>query len=50
MLHGLTCLDVVQYFIEPITGRRFRSKKEVRYYLETGEVRKKPKKNPDNVS
>ncbi|KAL6341644.1 hypothetical protein AAG906_032765 [Vitis piasezkii] len=37
-----------KYFIEPITGRRFRSKKEVRYYLETGEVRKKPKKNPDN--
>lgn len=34
----------VQYYIEPSAGRRFRSKKEVLYFLETGTPPPKKKK------
>ena len=32
---------IVQYYYDPVSGRRFRSKKEVLHFLETGT----PKKN-----
>jgi hypothetical protein len=33
----------MQYYIEPVSGRRFRSKKDVQYYLETGTLKKRGK-------
>lgn len=36
-----------KYFMDPVTNRRFRSKKEVLLYLETGTVAFKKKKNSD---
>ncbi|KAG8663056.1 hypothetical protein MANES_01G173632v8 [Manihot esculenta] len=38
---GATAGTVDKYYIEPVTGRKFRSKKEVQYYLETGTLKKK---------
>lgn len=45
-------LCVVQYYIEPVSGRRFRSKVEVDYFLQTGnKPNKKAKPDADaNVS
>lgn len=40
----------LQYYYEPVTGRRFRSRTEVLYYLEHGTSKKGSKKadfNPD---
>lgn len=39
--HGLNPLFLLQYYIDPVSGCRFRSKKEVLYFLETGTRRKK---------
>lgn len=33
----------MQYYIDPASGRKFRSKKDVQYYLETGTLKKKGK-------
>ena len=33
----------MQYYIDPASGRKFRSKKEVQYYLETGTLKKRGK-------
>ncbi|KAM7502320.1 hypothetical protein LguiB_001224 [Lonicera macranthoides] len=38
---GVSAGSVDRYYIEPANGRRFRSKKEVLYFLETGEKQKK---------
>lgn len=45
-------LYVLQYYIEPVSGRRFRSKVEVDYFLQTGsKPNKKQKTDADaNVS
>jgi hypothetical protein len=40
---GLNCLCIVQYYFDPVSGLRFRSKTEVLYFLETGTKRKKKK-------
>ncbi|KAF2291761.1 hypothetical protein GH714_035496 [Hevea brasiliensis] len=37
---GATAGMVDKYYIEPVSGRRFRSKKEVQHYLETGTLKK----------
>ena len=38
----------MQYYFDPVSGRKFRSKKEVLYFLETGTLRKRIKpENPD---
>ncbi|EEF29524.1 methyl-CpG-binding domain-containing protein 5 [Ricinus communis] len=44
---GATAGTVDKYYIEPVTGRRFRSKKEVQYFLETG-TKKKTKRGMEN--
>ncbi|CAK9159079.1 unnamed protein product [Ilex paraguariensis] len=36
-----------RYYVEPVSGRRFRSKKEVFYFLETGNMPSKGKPNPN---
>ncbi|XP_015873985.2 methyl-CpG-binding domain-containing protein 5 [Ziziphus jujuba] len=38
---GATAGTVDKYYFHPVSGRRFRSKKEVLYFLETGTPRKK---------
>ncbi|GMP88358.1 hypothetical protein CsSME_00040383 [Camellia sinensis var. sinensis] len=40
---------VDKYYFDPVSGRRFRSKKEVDYFLETGSTRKR-KRDPDTNS
>ncbi|KAH0906816.1 hypothetical protein HID58_038643 [Brassica napus] len=45
---GATAGSVDKYYYEPITGRKFRSKTEVLYYLEHG-TSKKGSKKPDNT-
>ncbi|KDP34493.1 hypothetical protein JCGZ_11043 [Jatropha curcas] len=40
---GATAGTVDKYYIEPTTGRKFRSKREVQYYLETGTLKKRKK-------
>jgi hypothetical protein len=40
---GLNRLCIVQYYFDPVSGSRFRSKTEVLYFLETGTKRKKKK-------
>ncbi|KAJ6964276.1 hypothetical protein NC652_002532 [Populus alba x Populus x berolinensis] len=40
---GATAGTRDKYYIEPVSGRRFRSKKEVQYYLETGTLKKRGK-------
>lgn len=37
---GLSHLSCVQYYHDPVSGRRFRSKKEVLHFLETGTIKK----------
>ncbi|CAH9134471.1 unnamed protein product [Cuscuta epithymum] len=37
---GATAGSTDRYYIEPVTGKRFRSSKEVLHYLETGSTRK----------
>ena len=37
----------MQYYYDPASASRFRSKKEVLYFLETGTKRKKKKENSD---
>ncbi|XP_059627756.1 methyl-CpG-binding domain-containing protein 5-like [Cornus florida] len=43
---GATAGSIDKYYVEPVAGRRFRSKQEVLYFLETGSKRKR-KLNPD---
>ncbi|KAB5540814.1 hypothetical protein DKX38_013788 [Salix brachista] len=43
ILHQRNGLYLVQYYIDPASGRKFRSKKEVQYYLETGTLKKRGK-------
>ncbi|CAL5423959.1 unnamed protein product [Camellia sinensis] len=44
------CVDGIgYYYFDPVSGRRFRSKKEVDYFLETGSTRKR-KRDPDTNS
>nr|VDD32717.1 unnamed protein product [Brassica oleracea] len=45
---GATAGSVDKYYYEPITGRKFRSRTEVLYYLEHG-TSKKGSKKPDNT-
>ncbi|XP_010535494.1 PREDICTED: methyl-CpG-binding domain-containing protein 6 [Tarenaya hassleriana] len=45
---GATAGSVDRYYYEPVTGRKFRSKTEVLYYLEHGTLKKSAKKS-DNV-
>ncbi|KAH8520367.1 hypothetical protein H0E87_001717 [Populus deltoides] len=40
---GATAGTRDKYYIEPVSGRRFRSKKDVQYYLETGTLKKRGK-------
>ncbi|KAJ8770972.1 hypothetical protein K2173_022873 [Erythroxylum novogranatense] len=40
---GVTAGMVDKYYFDPVSGRKFRSKKEVQIYLETGTTRKKKK-------
>ncbi|KAI5576136.1 hypothetical protein BDE02_09G024400 [Populus trichocarpa] len=40
---GATAGTVDKYYIDPASGRKFRSKKDVQYYLETGTLKKKGK-------
>ncbi|KAJ4827366.1 hypothetical protein Tsubulata_014958 [Turnera subulata] len=40
---GATAGSVDRYYFEPSTGRKFRSKKEVLHYLETGSLKKRKK-------
>ncbi|KAL3579886.1 hypothetical protein D5086_017721, partial [Populus alba] len=40
---GVTAGTVDKYYIDPASGRKFRSKKDVQYYLETGTLKKKGK-------
>ncbi|KAL0784944.1 hypothetical protein Bca101_001189 [Brassica carinata] len=50
---GATAGSVDKYYYEPVTGRRFRSRTEVLYYLEHGTTPKKGSKkadfNPDHL-
>ncbi|KAF8082702.1 hypothetical protein N665_0809s0005 [Sinapis alba] len=49
---GATAGVVDKYYYEPVTGRRFRSRTEVLYYLEHGTSKKGNKKadfNPDHL-
>lgn len=54
-VYGLNLISIrlifcLQYYYEPVTGRRFRSRTEVLYYLEHGTSKKGSKKadfNPD---
>ncbi|KAJ0261413.1 Methyl-CpG-binding domain-containing protein 6 [Hirschfeldia incana] len=49
---GATAGSVDKYYYEPVTGRRFRSRTEVLYYLEHGTSKKGSKKtdfNPDHL-
>ncbi|XAR60170.1 hypothetical protein NMG60_11033428 [Bertholletia excelsa] len=38
---GVTAGSVDRYYVEPVSGSRFRSKNEVEYFLQTGSKRKK---------
>lgn len=38
-----------KYYLDPVTNRHFRSKKEVLYYLETGSVKKKKKNSSSDA-
>ncbi|KAJ6345142.1 hypothetical protein OIU78_007924 [Salix suchowensis] len=40
---GATAGTVDKYYIDPASGRKFRSRKEVQYYLETGTLKKRGK-------
>ncbi|CAH8296705.1 unnamed protein product [Eruca vesicaria subsp. sativa] len=46
---GATAGSVDKYYHEPITGRKFRSRTEVLYYLEHGTTPKKGSKKPKNT-
>ncbi|KAA8544301.1 hypothetical protein F0562_022313 [Nyssa sinensis] len=43
---GASAGAIDRYYVEPVKGHRFRSKKEVLHFLETGSTRKR-KQNPD---
>ncbi|CAK7331540.1 unnamed protein product [Dovyalis caffra] len=40
---GATAGTIDKYYIDPASGRKFRSKKDVQYYLDTGTLKKKGK-------
>ncbi|KAG6762161.1 hypothetical protein POTOM_032648 [Populus tomentosa] len=40
---GMLTNSHIHYYIDPASGRKFRSKKDVQYYLETGTLKKKGK-------
>ncbi|KAK8581552.1 hypothetical protein V6N12_071771 [Hibiscus sabdariffa] len=44
---GATAILVDKYYVDPSSGRKFRSKKEVLYYLETGTPQPKKKKGTE---
>ncbi|CDY59223.1 BnaCnng34510D [Brassica napus] len=46
---GATAGSVDKYYLEPITGRKFRSRTEVLYYLEHGTTPKKGSKKAKNT-
>ncbi|KAL7174000.1 hypothetical protein ACSBR2_033284 [Camellia fascicularis] len=46
---GASAGSIDRYYFDPVSGRRFRSKKEVDYFLETGSTRKR-KRDPDTNS
>ncbi|PQQ11698.1 methyl-CpG-binding domain-containing protein 5 [Prunus yedoensis var. nudiflora] len=45
---GATAGSTDRYYVDPVSGRRFRSKVEVLYFLETGTIKKK--KTTENAS
>ncbi|XP_050235600.1 methyl-CpG-binding domain-containing protein 5 [Mercurialis annua] len=45
---GATAGTVDKYYTDPVSNRRFRSKKEVQYYLETGMLKPKKTKGTEN--
>ncbi|XP_050233545.1 flocculation protein FLO11-like [Mercurialis annua] len=45
---GATAGTVDKYYADPVSNRRFRSKKEVQYYLETGMLKPKKTKATEN--
>lgn len=42
--YSIVLSDVLQYYHEPVTGRKFRSRTEVLYYLEHGTSKRGAKK------
>ncbi|PON33512.1 Methyl-CpG DNA binding [Parasponia andersonii] len=47
-ISGVTAGSTDRYYIDPVSGRKFRSKNEVLYFLETGIPRKKKKQGENS--